>query len=268
MATPSAAKHRDLEARFRNLEAAVSDVRAALSKRPKFEVSSGDLTISGGDLVVDGGDFLLLDTDGSTVFRLGPQEHGDRGVSLYREDGAAALTVKKLFSSSTDQIIEIRDRHGNLLMGEAGIGAGMTGPSLAIPFVPVQATSGPLSFGPHGPEVTTSDSAWTTVFSATFPRHNQFASVAFQVKPSDVTTAGELRVRDRPAANVLGEFAAPDWVPTIPAGVADYQEVSNGVLYQVAGVNDETTLDVQVRRTAGAGSLTVAVSAAYGTIAG
>lgn len=268
MATPSAAEHRDLEARFRKLEAAIRDVRVAVSKRPKFEVSEGDLTISGGALVVDGGDFLLLDTDGSTVFRLGPQTYGDRGVSLYREDGAAALTVKKLFSNSTDQIIEIRDRNGNLIMGEAGIGDGMTGPSLAIPFVPVQATSGPLQFGPHGPEVTTSDAAWTTVFSATFPRHNQFARVAFQVKPSDVTTAGELRVRDRPAANVLGEFLQPDWVPAIAAGSATYQELANTALYQVAPTNTQTTLDVQVRRTAGAGSLTVAVVAAHGSIAG
>src|SRR5437868_3215629 len=125
MATPRAAQHRDLEQRLRNIEAGLRQAITRSLRRPKFEVSDGDLMINGGDLIVDGGDFLLLDTDGSTVFRLGPQVNGDRGVSIYRENGAAAVVSAKRFPGSSDQSIAVYGRGGQALMVEEELGDGL-----------------------------------------------------------------------------------------------------------------------------------------------
>lgn len=266
MATPPAAEHRDLEARFRKLEQAVKALAAAVTRRPKFEVSSGDLTINGGDLVVDGGDFLLLDTDGSTVFRLGPQEHGDRGVSIYREDGPVALSVSQLFEGSGQQEIRIMDRFGNEIVGEESLGSGLSAPWLSIPLQPVMDTPASPQAGPWGWEVPVATTAWTTAHQGWFSRTNQFASFRLRIAASDTTTAAEARVVDAATGTVLGQFLEPPLVGGRAAGSTDYAEVLLESLVVLGSPNTSQSVQVQVRRTAGAGTLRVAVPESRGGI--
>ena len=167
MATPRAAVHRDVEQRFRDIEAKVRQVLTVLGQRPKFEVTSGDLTLSGGSLVVDGGDVVMLDTDGSTLFKLGPQEFGDRGVSIYRENGTPALEVTKPNVNAV-QAWRMKDSSENVILAESGFGAGLGRPRLPSHPFP---TSTP-AYGAYGPEVSTSSTSWATLFAVHDRRQN------------------------------------------------------------------------------------------------
>lgn len=266
MATPEAAKHRDLEQRFRDLERRVRDLTSRALQRPKFAVTDGDLTISGGALVVDGGDFLLLDTDGSTVFRLGPQLWGDRGVSIFREDGALAVAVRKAFENSPDQTLEVRDRDGVLLLAEEALGAGLSRPFLHVPMHPVLATPGTLQHGPYGAEVPVATATWTTTHQAWFTRHNQYARFVAQVSASDATTAAEVRVVNADTSEVLGAFLAGAWTGTRAAGGTAHTEVESPAIFLPGAPEDDVSVALQVRRTAGTGTLQVALPRSQGAV--
>lgn len=261
MATPPAAQHRDLEEKFRQLNRAVADLRAAVARRPKFEVSSGDLTISGGDLVVDGGDFLLLDTDGSTVFRLGPQQYGDRGVSMYREDGTPALEVREQFDGF-GQKLRVLDSVGNELLSEFQVGAGLRRPFLPIPTAPSGAPSG---WGKYGPERATTSGTFVSLFTGDARRVNPLIRVIIAVKCSDATTAAEVRLVDESNGNVFDAFLlGPDWTGVLAAGSTAWQEQDSVLSSPDVPYEGRYRFEVQARRTAGAGTVTVAVAQIMG----
>jgi hypothetical protein len=67
MATPQAAKHRDIEQRFRDIEGRVKDLTTRVLRKTQQRVSEGDFTVSGGGSVVvqDGGDVRV--TDGGNI---------------------------------------------------------------------------------------------------------------------------------------------------------------------------------------------------------
>lgn len=254
MATPESAKHRDLEQRFRDLERTVRDLTGRVLQRPKFEVSDGDLTIRGGALIVDGGDFLLLDTDGSTVFRLGPQQLGDRGVSIYRENGTVALEVREQVDGF-GQRLRMLDDAGNVLFAEYGLGNGLERPRLTMQVHP---NAAPAGWGEYGPERTTTSSTFATLFVAHSRRQNVLLNPLLAVKCSDATTAAEVRIREATTGQVLDNFFAPgDWVGSWPAGSTAFVE-SAPVVVGVGGHDAPIKLEVQARRTAGAGTVTVA----------
>lgn len=267
MATPEAAKHRDLEQRFRDLERKVRDLTSRALQRPKFAVTGGDLTVSGGALIVDGGDFLLLDTDGSTVFRLGPQQYGDRGVSIFREDGSLALGVRQAFEN-VPQTLEMRDEAGYVIVAEEALGSGLSRPFLPVPLQPVRAASGAVNAGPYGWESMAASSTWTTTHQAWYARHNQFALFRFRVAASDTTTAAEIRLINAGNGDHLGQFLAGPWTGVRAAGATGYTEVVTPGGINMPGEPDQAVqVAVQVRRTDGAGTLTVAVPEARGTTA-
>lgn len=269
MATPEAAKHRDIEQRFRDIERLLRDLASSAFRRPKFEVSEGDLTISGGDLIVDGGDFQLLDTDGSMVFRLGPQLHGDRGVSMLRVDGTEAVAVRKRFSGSTDQSIGIYDRNSKQLLVEEELGDGFAAPFFPLDVQPYLAASAAVQAGPHGFEVATTATSFTSTHHLEFFRQNQYLRIRVAVKASDTTTAAEVQVVNADTGNALRTFLAPQtWVGSRVAGSTGYTILEAGgtvPLVAPGALGSIARLRVQVRRTAGTGTLTVAVPFASGT---
>lgn len=265
MATPEGAKHRDLEQRFRDLERKVRDLTSRALQRPKFEVSSGDLTISGGDLVVDGGDFLLLDTDGSTIFRLGPGFFGDRGVTISREDGSQAIGMGQPFADYDGQLVNMQDRFGAVIFQESPFGSGHDAPFIPLPFYPVSPTSTALQVGPHGPEVSMASGTFTDVFKWRGIRNNPWLRFRAQVRCTDTATAAEVRVVNQADGTVLTKFLAPAWVGARPAGSTGYVAVDtvNG-LGAPGNPGDTVALSVQVRRTAGTGTVVTALDTATG----
>lgn len=259
MATPESAKHRDLEQRFRDLERAVRDLTSRALQRPKFEVSAGDLTVRGGALIVDGGDFLLLDTDGSTVFRLGPQELGDRGVSIYRENGNVALEVREQLDGF-GQRLRILDDSGYEIMSEYQIGPGLRRPLLTLQVHP---TAAPAGWGSMGPERTTTSSTFTALFVANTVRQNALVRPYVNVKCSDATTAAEVRVVETISGTQLADLFTGTWTGVVPTGTTAYMEHLPAL--QAPRLPEERlNLEVQVRRTAGTGTVTVAVPTMVG----
>ena len=245
----------------RMIEALRSERRAAATT-----ISDGDLRLANGaQLVVDGGDVVMLDTDGSALFRLGLQANGDRGVSVFREDGSIALAIRKAFPSSGAQSVEIRDRLGNLIVAEEALGSGMSRPFLHIPMVPVIDTATALPTGPYGPEVPVTAATFTTTHRAWFARHNQYGRFMVQIAASDATTAAEVRIINAATNTVLGDFLAGPWLGVRAAGSTTHVQVDPPRIFLPGAPDERVSVAVQVRRTAGTGTLSVALPESHGS---
>lgn len=226
-------------------------------------------TIGSGGLIIDGGDLLALDVDGSVVFRLGPQLYDDRGVSIVRENGVSALELRKSFSNSTEQSLVLRDADGAVLIAEESLGAGLGQPFLPIPLQPVTAATTSLNTGPWGFEVTSSAATgtWVSTHQAWYARHNQFGLFRLRVAASDASTAGEVRVINVASGLAIGGFLAGAWTGVRALGATTYTEIVSPGLTLPGTVHTAISVAVQVRRTAGTGTLTVAVPESRGTTA-
>lgn len=252
--------NRELQKLRREIEALRSERRAAATT-----ISDGDLRLANGaQLVVDGGDVVMLDEDGSVMFRIGVQDFGDRGVSIFRDTGELAFSLRKVFANSTEQSLTLYDRYGHSIFSEEGIGSGPARPLMHIPMQPVQETPGPLSAGPHGWEVEAADNAWATVFQARYARHNQFGTFRVHLAASDTTTAAEARVINAADGAHLGQFFAGPFTATKAAGTTDYTDHLMPGIVLPGAPWASVTLELQVRRTAGTGSVRCAVSESRG----
>lgn len=266
MATPRAAQHRDLEQRLRDIEGRLREVITVATRRPKFEVSEGDLTISGGDLVVDGGDFLLLDTDGSTVFRLGPQFFGDRGVAIFREDGSQSFYCTQPFDGYDGQIMGLLDRFGNDILQESPFGEGREAPYQAMPFQPVGTAGTAPTCGPFGWERAVTSTSFVDAFRWRGHQENPWARFRFNVRFSNTTTSCEVRVVDKDTGNGLqGFLVGSAWTGSVAMGSTADQSLDTPYgLAMPGGWMGAVDLAVQVRRTAGTGTINLAVVTAQG----
>lgn len=107
MATPEAAKHRDLEQRFRDLERKVRDLGSA-QFRPQLAVTAGDFTVAdGGSLnVVGTGDLHVMHEDGVTpAITL-----GDQAIRAHASDGSERMRLDLVPSSlfpSFDNVLDL-----------------------------------------------------------------------------------------------------------------------------------------------------------------
>jgi hypothetical protein len=231
----------------------------------RSERRAGATTIGSGGLVVDGGDITALDVDGSVIFRLGPQQHGDRGVTVTREDGVNAIALRKSFSNSTKQTLVLTDANNLPLVAEESLGTGLSYPFLPIPLQPAPAASGAVVAGPWGYEVTHASASWTTAHQAWYARHNQYGLFRLRVAASDATTAGEVRVINVASGLALGGFLSGAWTGVRAAGSTGYTEIVSPGLALPGTAHTSVSIAVQVRRTAGTGSLTVAVPESRGS---
>lgn len=247
--------NRELRALRRKVEALTSERRASAT------------TIGSGGLVVDGGLVVMLDVDGSEMFRLGPQIFADRGLTIARESGTVAFEMRKTFSNSATQSVYVRDDNGDVLLAEESLGNGLAQPYLPIPLQPVTATATALNTGPWGPEVVVNSATFTSTHQAWFARHNQYGLFRIRIAASDLTTAAEVRVINVATGNPLNAFFQPAWLGTRAAGSTGYTEVvtpgADGLLLPGL-VHTEISVAVQVRRSAGAGTLSVAVPTSHG----
>lgn len=238
--------------KFREIDAAIRELRAA-----KRVIT--DLTIPGSGGVTTGG-----------IIIMGTQAQGDRGMTFNREDGTEAFSLRKPLSPSDPQSWVLRDRSGNPVVSESSFSGGIGRPQLDLPFQPVAATSGTaVTCGPYGWERVTSSASWTTLFAYDGKAQNYLLDFKFAAVCSDAVTAGEIQVVDLATGNPRPGFIASPWVGSIPAGTTtmtvfdpDPNKVVSMVATQVPGSYQK--LGVQVRVTAGTGSITLAVAQAIG----
>lgn len=230
----------------------------------RSERRAASTTIGDGNLVIDGGDVVMLDTDGSVMFRLGDQVNGDRGLFMARDDGSLAFAVRKTFAGPGAQSIEVRSREGYLLLAEEALGTGLSRPYLHLPLHPVMATPTTLQHGPYGPEVPVTAATFTTTHRAWIVRHNQYGRFMMQIAASDATTSAEVQVINAGNGDVLGDFFAGPWLGTRAVGSTGYVQVDPPRIYLPGVSEDRVSVAVQVRRSAGTGTLRVAVPESHG----
>jgi hypothetical protein len=225
----------------------------------------GSVTIAdGGVLLVDGGDVVMRNAAGVEVFRIGLQPQGDRGLTISREDGSIAIQVRKLFApTDPEQVFQILDRDGNVIAGDAGLsGAGFDAPHIPLTFIPTNYDSSTNA-------QTTSSGTFVATHEHRGFKQNPFFRPQFMVKCSDGTTAGEIRVYDVTGAGYLIGFFGDIRTCVIPTGTTtytlfelNYDATAGAGPYREVGIPGAMSaaihLEFHVRRTAGAGSITVA----------
>lgn len=180
---------------------------------------------------------------------LGPLPTGDVGLELRRQDGTLALRVgaSGIGASRTD--VGIYDKSGGLIFGDsASVPDGIGRPSLSWPLLPADGADAR----------STTSGTFVTVFNAVGRKSNAAVELRFWGSCSDGTTAGEVRLVDFSDVPLL-DLAGAAQVPTpIPAGTTSPALLVTDPC-RIAGEPYDTSLyvRVQVRRTAGAGTVTV-----------
>lgn len=218
-------------------------------------VQDGSVTIpNNGLLLVDGGDVVMLNESLVEVFRIGMMPNGDRGLTIAREDGSVAIEMRSVISGSAQALV-VRDRQGNRIAGDSILSfAGFDAPHIPIPFTPVDYTSSALA-------QSTSSGTFVATHEHRGFRQNPALKPQLMVRCSDGTTAAEVQVWDVLGASYLGGYLSSPVVHTIsvPAGTTAFTlfEFSSALALPSA-MSDPMHLQIHVRRTAGAGSVSVA----------
>jgi hypothetical protein len=228
-------------------------------------------TVGDGGLRIDGGELVALDADGSILFRIGTLDLGDRGTVAYRDNGTIALEVRKLVDAAyVGQSVAIYDAGGKRVFMTEDLLGGLRAPYLEHPFQPVAPSTGTaVTCGPYGWERVTTSTSFQTLFVYDGKRQNPFLDLKVAAVCSDATTAGEVQIVNLATGLPLDDFFNPDpWLGQIPAGTTSYLVIDPSPTRAVAAdgiaAHAYMRLGIQVRRTAGAGSITLAVPQAIG----
>lgn len=241
--------------RLADLERKVREIAAAPTLQ-NTTLSQGNLNVVGGAVVIAGGDFVSQDTTGTILFRVGVQTNGDRGIAAYRADGTVAWRVAKIFApGDTQQKFQQYDPSGRVVGGDAQLSpSGFDSPHIPHVWRPVDRSDAKTTVSP----------TFVSLFEHQGVRGNPAVQLAFSVLCSDATTAGEVQVIDVASGVGLNAFFAPPWVGTIPAGTTTPTTLTTPPLGVPGAANDACLLQVQVRRTAGTGTVSIAVARSVG----
>lgn len=260
--------NRELKRLERMIEALRSERRAASTT-----IAEGGSMLIRGLLGVVGaldltGTLSMKSEDGDELVRLGDMEFG-RGFELKRDTGVSALVFRKPFALSETQTWGLLDTQGQAVVTENELGPGLGSPALEHPFQPYAATSGTaVTCGPYGWERTTTSATWETLYVYDGKAQNGFLDLKLAAFCSDGTTAAEVQVVDLASGTPLPGFLEPAWLGVVPVATTSYLVVDPpNTRIRIPGAGDFGSymrLGIQVRRTAGSGSITLAVPQSIG----
>jgi hypothetical protein len=245
--------------RVADLERLVRELTAAPSLQ-NTTLAQGNLNVAGGNITLNGGTFSSVDTTGQALFTVGPQLYGDRGVTINRADGSAALKVAKIFDASdTVQRIQIFDSVGAVIGGDAQLSpTGFDSPHIAHAWRPMTRADAVLL--PSSVALNT----WSSLFEHRGYRGNPGLPITFSVVCSDTTTAGHLQVIDTASGSPIAAFFAAPWLGSIPAGSTAEQFITSPPLSYPGTANTAQRLQIQAQRTAGTGTISVQIAQSVG----
>lgn len=258
--------------RFAEIKREIESLRSERRAASTTIAEGGSLLVRGFLRVVGSldltGTLSMKSDEGDELVRIGDMQYG-RGFELKRDDGSQALAFRKPFDISAVQAWVLLDRQGQVIVAESDLGPGLSRPHLEHPLQPVAPTSGTtLTCGPHGWERQTSSTSWETLYVYDGKAQNPFLDFKFAAFCSDGTTAGEIQVVDLETGNPLLGFFEPAWLGVVPAGSTSYTVVdppnTRITTPEMSTFGAYIRLGVQVRRTAGSGSITLAVPQSIG----
>lgn len=225
-------------------------------KKLQDRIDRMDLSLRAASTVIDTGTFRVVDpTTGVALLNIGLLPNGDYGIELFRDDGSIALRVGRAFAEDTAQMLRLFNRSGDSIGGDQFLNPeGATIPGVIME--PVKA----------------SEYTAVGVTSGTFIDTHIFRGAYVCAQPvvkitaicSDGTTSGEFRLADSAGASLTGFFGATVTPKVIPTGTTvetNFENDQDPNYFYTLNTNDEYIVKLQVRRTAGAG--TVSVKAKY-----
>lgn len=224
----------------------------------------GVLQVIGSIILSGAGNLTVLTPTDQVILQIGPQPFADQGLVLVRENGAPAIVMRKPFALSPDQTLDLRDRASNPMLSEGAFAVGIDAPFLPLPMRPVGTATGQAAatLGVFGDERTSTSGVPTTVFRHDGLKQNTTGRFRFVARSSVGGTTGDIRVVDIDTGNVLNEWFGAPWIGTFSA-TTDTEVISPGLALP-STPGQPIRLAVQISRTAGAGTVTVAVTQSCG----
>lgn len=228
----------DLVSQIRELIRRVEDLEKG-SGIGNTAIDVGDLSIRSGSLTVGVAPAVYM---GPMVF--GPDTA--QGWTLHRNDGTTAFTIAG--DSSDNQNWELRDNAGNVVMADDGpADQGLSRPYLYFQFVEHSNTV---------PTITTSSTSFVPLATGRYYKQHPYVTVEVLCRASDGSTSGQIQLYDVSNAKIiygpsnitLGMYSV------LTLGPAEVE--STYLTYQ--------ELELQVKRTAGSGTIGIRVMSAYG----
>ena len=187
-----------------------------------------------------------------------------RQLEASRSPGKVARSAAlRALQDATDAQIEVISKG---YVAESPFGNGLGRPVLSVPMQPVGTTGTAVTCGPFGWERTTTSGTFETLFRNEGMRQNAAWMPVLSVRCSDGTTSGEAQFVDLATGTALVEVLSPTSLYAIALGTTVdtlLGPTAPGLLLpQPYGTT--ALLGIQVRRTAGAGTITVAVRQSIG----
>lgn len=166
-------------------------------------------------------------------------------VAFYRTDGRIAFSLD---GSDGSQSVAIYDGAGNVVMGDDKIAE----QGLLRPWIPINWEL----HSSFAPDVTTTSGSFTPLMTGRLYKQHPRVFVEVLVLCSDGTTAGEVKLMVAATTMQIGTTIV------VPAGY--YGLVNLGPAPILSDHLTSVELEIQVRRTAGAGSVGIRVMSSYG----
>lgn len=219
---------------------------------------------TGAHLYVNGGDVSIYDQSNNLLMSYATFPLGDRNVSLFRADGTPALVIQSTATAGAAQTLLLFDKSGRVIGGDAQDNAsGIDAPYLPIRFEPTDLTSGARQ-----------QSTTSTSFVALFEHYGYFQNgglpLSVKAWASDGSTSATVQLYDAINGLYLGALAAPSTPQTIlmPTATTAATLFASAAPFALNGsMGDDLQLEIHVKRTAGAGTVNVAVARSIGRAA-
>jgi len=233
------ADNTDLISRLRDMERRLKDIEKGTGIG-STTIDSGSLTVTDGSISI--GDipsiyFGQVLIDGS---------YFSTGWIFRRADASTALTLDG--TSASTQFLSHLDRAQNIVVADDGPGGiGLARPHIGINFVEHSATV---------PAITTTSGSLTPLFTGRFQKQHPRIQVDVLARSSSGGTTGEIQLYDVAAGLLLGS-------PVVVSS-SFYGVLTLGPLAYSGSHMSTVELEIQARRTAGAGTIGIRVMNAYG----
>ena len=228
-----------LARRLRDMEREIAMLKANTLGRNGITVnnSSGGLLARIGQIFSGLFGLRIVYPNGATQMWAGETAPGVVQTLFYRSTGSLAFAIGG--SAGGHQYAAVYDRSGNSVLSDDTI----SGVGIGVPYLqagPFQSASAPAD--------TTTSGTFVTLQTSVFSKMNPKIAMQILVRCSDGTTAGEVQVIDEDGAAI----GAPI---TIPAGAFGYYNIAPTAL--PGAFKDAKSLNIQARRTTGAGTIGV-----------